>query len=140
MIVEKSLPTMAIGFIQQNQSVIDHNVSHHQQSPMNTSMQSQTAGDSASMLVEKFLQADSTFPQLHDLLKCSSGNVNCATDYPHINRSCNLDCPSLSGLHDIDYPNLKEFAATMKSVHHITKPSTVSLPANILEQFSRKLA
>lgn len=68
----------------------------------------------ASEKVEKNLQADSNFRTLADLLKAS----------PHQ--------PSLSGLQDIDYPNILNLGYRVSLISNITK---VPLPTEVLEQF-----
>ncbi|KAI1285437.1 Nuclear pore complex protein [Halotydeus destructor] len=98
----------------QHSMVQDHTSQHHSAYQM-----SSTTVESASVLVDKFLQTDSTFPQLHELLKCSP------------------ESPSSSGLHDIDYPSLREFSQTMRSVSQISKLTTIPLPTNLREQFSQ---
>ena len=74
--------------------------------------------DSAALVAERCLQEDRTVLQLHDQLRCSPG------------------CPSVSGLRDNDYPNLKDFGATMRSVHHVSGLTTIPLPASLVEQFN----
>jgi nuclear pore complex protein Nup155 len=84
----------------------------------NSSAMASSSADSAGQLTERCLQEDRNVVQVHDQLRCSPG------------------CPSVSGLRDSDYPNLKDFAATMRSVHHISGVTTIPLPASLVEQFN----
>jgi nuclear pore complex protein Nup155 len=74
--------------------------------------------DASSQFVELTLQNDNNFNQYHDLLWCTP----VAT--------------SVSGLRETDYPNLKDFAATMKSVNHISGLTNIPLPPALEEQFN----
>lgn len=49
-----------------------------------------------------------------------------------------IECPSLSGLLDVDYPQMKEFEQTMRSVTQISNLNTIPLPSGLTEQFKRE--
>ena len=74
--------------------------------------------ESSSVLVDKFLQQDNNFAQYHDLLWCTPFS------------------PSVSGLRETDYPNLKDFTSTMRSVNHVSGLTTIPLPVGLEEQFN----
>ncbi|RWS23862.1 nuclear pore complex protein Nup155-like protein, partial [Leptotrombidium deliense] len=73
--------------------------------------------ENSALLVDKMLQSDSGFHQLHDLLKASAGY------------------PTISGLQEIDYPILNDYQSTIRSLSQLNVMSTIPLPPAITEQF-----
>jgi len=69
-------------------------------------------------LVDKYLENDTKYFQLHDLLNASSVN------------------PTVTGLYDNDYPNLAEIALTIKSLTNLQTLKTIPLPSELTNQFS----
>ncbi|KAH9491335.1 hypothetical protein DERF_016063 [Dermatophagoides farinae] len=69
--------------------------------------------------VDSFLQADSFFPQLNELLKVSPGFV------------------SISGRRDFDYPNLEEYGNSLKTLSQFVGLKTIPLPKLLIEQFGQ---
>ncbi|OTF78987.1 hypothetical protein BLA29_011456, partial [Euroglyphus maynei] len=67
--------------------------------------------------VDSFLQSDSFFPQLTELLKVSPGFV------------------SISGRRDFDYPNLEEYGNSLKTLSQFVGLKTIPLPKLLIEQF-----
>jgi len=68
-------------------------------------------------LVDKYLENDTKYLQLHDLLKASSAN------------------PTVSGLYEHDYPNLVEISLTIKSLTNLQSLHTIPLPSELTNQF-----
>ncbi|RWS09239.1 nuclear pore complex protein nup155-like protein [Dinothrombium tinctorium] len=74
--------------------------------------------ENSSLLVDRFLQSDSNFHHLHDLLKATAGY------------------PTISGLQEIDYPNLSDYQSTFRSLSQLNIVSTIPLPPAVTEQLS----
>ncbi|XP_017489429.1 PREDICTED: nuclear pore complex protein Nup155-like [Rhagoletis zephyria] len=68
--------------------------------------------------VDTFLQQDSCFPQLADTLKLSQG-------------------VSISGLQDVDYPNLEEFGNSLKTLSQFVGLKNIPLPKMLIDQFGQ---
>jgi len=76
--------------------------------------------DSAGRLVDKHLQDDGAYLDLVDLLNIPGENQ-----------------PSLSGLHDHDYPSLPDVGVGLDSLSELSVEKRVPLPPELVEQFGR---
>lgn len=93
--------------------------------------------------VDTFLQQDSCFPQLIDTLKLSQGKLKlwikctCALIFLIFVTSF-LVGVSISGLQDVDYPNLEEFGNSLKTLSQFVGLKNIPLPKMLIDQFGRK--
>nr|XP_027201714.1 nuclear pore complex protein Nup155-like [Dermatophagoides pteronyssinus] len=103
----------------------DNSIRMMNNNPMMTSLPAETMSSGGHNLdiitnyVDSFLQADSFFPQLTELLKVSPGFV------------------SISGRRDFDYPNLEEYGNSLKTLSQFVGLKTIPLPKLLIEQFGQ---
>ncbi|XP_023215500.1 nuclear pore complex protein Nup155-like [Centruroides sculpturatus] len=86
-------------------------------SAFNISSQQKEALEIAARMVDAHLQMDSSYTQLIDLLKGTSG------------------IPSVSGLTDQDYPGVTGLGSSLKSLSQVKIVNRVPLPVELVEQF-----
>ncbi|XP_050400754.1 nuclear pore complex protein Nup155 isoform X1 [Patella vulgata] len=76
--------------------------------------------DNAGRLIDKHIQEDQSYVDLSELIRVQTHNQ-----------------PTVSGLHDYDYPSLLEVGMGIDSLREVSSAKRVPLPPELVEQFGR---